>query len=254
MIKTKSNEAGNVLFLILIAVALFAALSYAVTQSSRSGGSGSEREQGIVNAAGLTQYASSIRTAILRMTINNVGIDNVNYKNPGDADYATEVGTDGSNFMYHPDGGGATFQLAPDNVLTTNATNTTAGDVDGEWHFRDGLSITDLGSTQSEVVAYLTDVTVGVCEELNRRYGIATGLDPNVAVYNIADAHVDETIATGTADNTNTTYIASGGGTAPGGTWPTALDGEPFGCFCNSGTSPCPANAQFVYYHTLVER
>ena len=65
----RDSERGNVLFLILIAVALFAALSYAVTQSSRSGGGDAGKETNLVNSAQLTQYPAGIRTAIVRMIV-----------------------------------------------------------------------------------------------------------------------------------------------------------------------------------------
>ena len=62
------DEFGNALFLILIAVALFAALSYAVTNSGRGGG-GIDREQNEILAAQLLNQAAAMRTQYQRLQI-----------------------------------------------------------------------------------------------------------------------------------------------------------------------------------------
>ena len=67
----RKSESGNVLFLILIAVALFAALSYAVTQSSRSGSSDASSEKSLVSSSVLTEYPAGVRTAIMRMIVSS---------------------------------------------------------------------------------------------------------------------------------------------------------------------------------------
>lgn len=67
-IRKSLSARGNALFLILIAVALFAALSYAVTSSGRGGG-GIDRERMELEVVELLQQASSMRTFIQKSQV-----------------------------------------------------------------------------------------------------------------------------------------------------------------------------------------
>ena len=62
------TSSGNALFLILIAVALFAALSYAVTNSGR-GGSGIDKERAEILASQIFQEVARLRSGILRLKV-----------------------------------------------------------------------------------------------------------------------------------------------------------------------------------------
>lgn len=68
----KSEENGNVLFLILIAVALFGALSYAVTRTTQGSGSGVDKEKQKLEVAEMQQQVSQIKFAIMRMQAQGI--------------------------------------------------------------------------------------------------------------------------------------------------------------------------------------
>jgi hypothetical protein len=60
------STGGNVLFLILIAVALFAALSYVITQSTRSGGGSMDREWIKMTQAQIDNISLTLSSTIIR--------------------------------------------------------------------------------------------------------------------------------------------------------------------------------------------
>ncbi len=79
----KCREEGNVLFLILIAVVLFAALSYAVTSSTRSGGDSISKDKAKSYAAAIVQHATTMRQAVMRLKLSNGCTDEtINFRNP----------------------------------------------------------------------------------------------------------------------------------------------------------------------------
>jgi len=189
-VDNRHAERGNVLFLILIAVALFAALSYAVTSSSRSGGGDANDETNLISSSTITQYPASVRTAMIRMQVTD-GVSNSEFEfNSPAGTGGTPVGayddcTAGFAFcVFHPDGGGATFVPGSADVMVSNAQE--------DWIFSSANEVQDIGRSSgtndtatdntAEVIAFLPGIKQGICQRINDQLGIAgipteTGID-----------------------------------------------------------------------------
>lgn len=210
------NEQGNALFLILIAVALFAALSYAVTQSGRGGG-GVDREQALISASQITQYGAGLRTTVTRMVITGSGATELEF----DSD-----GTDSANEVFHADGGGAVDQAPPTSAGT--ATTYTYMPTDGSvGHHITGVG-TDTAVSGQDVIVGVDGLSLAVCRAINTGLGLAA--TPTVEGTAVAMGTPLATAPSPTAANTFNSN-----------------SGEAFACVDNTGND-------YTYYHALVER
>lgn len=241
----RQGEQGNVLFLILIAVALFAALSYAVTQSTRSGGGDASDEGNLVNSAQITQYPASVRTSIVRMVIGGADVATLEFNAPSDFGNCTEVNGVQIRCVFHPDGGGATHQNAPGEIMTSGTS--------GGWRFNAENEINLIGRTSdtedspgadtADLIAFLPGVTNGICERINEELGITT------VAADITETGILFDSASDMVNEGSATSIGASGNTI-GGTDVPALDAQPFGCF----KQVVGAETVNVYYHVLIER
>ena len=240
---TRQSEKGNVLFLILIAVALFAALSYVVTQSTRSGGGSTEREKNILSSAQMTQYPTALRTSIIRMVLAGVSIENVKFDAPGSTAFNT---TSSSQLVFHPQGGGATFQQAP-------AELSASGNAALQWYYNANFDVPGIGIDGvggNDVIAFLPGVSQGICRQVNEELGVTisgtcTGtanlptIDTSVAIADVDD-QMDTTYTFPVIDRVNLQGNPTGSCTA--------FSRQASGCFFD-GT-----NTRYVFYSVLLER
>ncbi|PCJ99400.1 MAG: hypothetical protein COA45_05010 [Zetaproteobacteria bacterium] len=226
------REDGNVLFLILIAVALFAALSYAVTSSTRSSGGNTSGETDLISSAQITQYPAAVSTAIVRMVITGTGIDEIRFNRPSEF---TDLDVDDLG-VFHPSGGGATYIPAPADIMVSGSA--------GQWVFNAELEVPDIslaGVDGNDIIAYLIGVKRSICTRINREHGLGASI-PVLNADRSGD-YGDRMYDDGTTDYVmpviDVPDIDDGSG---------RFDGQPFGCFQNSG------GGDYVYYHVVVER
>lgn len=109
------RESGNVLFLILIAVVLFAALSYAVTQSSRLSGENSTKEKAQLKLSQAIDFVNDVQVAVTRLRASGCAEDQISFENSIAQFYVNpKAPADKSCHVFRPEGGNVVFQQIPD--------------------------------------------------------------------------------------------------------------------------------------------
>lgn len=196
----RQKEQGNVLFLILIAVFLFAALTYAAAFATRDPGSGAGEETNRVSGADLTQYAGFIENAIVRMTAtggcdeNTISFEHAPFDG-SNTDYVNPNAPAGfSCHIYHPQGGGVSdrsfagkdFEFTASRYLVDVGTTATAP------------------SERADLIAIL-EVPRAVCTEMNDRLDV-----PNPAGNPpVVDGHGEDDLFKGTYDGTDAVNLST---------------------------------------------
>ena len=226
------DEKGNVLFLILIAVALFAALSYAVTSSTRSSGGNQNKETNLISSAQITQYPASVSTAIFRSIVSGTAVSELRFNRP------SEFGTLDSTSIgvFHPSGGGATYNPAPADIMVSGSA--------GQWMFNGDLEVPDIGISGAggnDIIAYLVGIKQAICSKINEEHGLGSSIP-------VLDADRSALYTTRMYDDGSNDYVLPTSDQPDIDDGSGSFDGQPFGCFQNAGGS------DYIYYHVVVER
>ncbi|MBL4589578.1 MAG: hypothetical protein JKY11_05820 [Alphaproteobacteria bacterium] len=158
------NEAGNVIVLILIAVALFGALTFTLSRSMQGGNSDE------LNAAQLQQYTSEILTyaavaenVVNQMAFDGTAIDEIDPILPSDGAFNTAPNI---KKLFHVSGGGLNYKPAkePPFALVSPAPTTQSA-----WVVSNVTNVEWTPSTANDIILTAFGIEEGICAEINKK-------------------------------------------------------------------------------------
>lgn len=223
------DQSGNVLFYILVAVALLAALAYAVSQGSRTTTSGLSAEQARLQAAAIIEYGNALSQAVTQLKLRGYKETDISFENSVVSGYTNADCSEDACRVFALDGGGVSWQSVPENAMASTSS---------EWRIGAQMAVKDIGTTCtsascSELLAFALDIKPAVCEQINTRLGLAS---PEVTP---VDADADYAKFTGSYS-----YVSTIGGVAGSAD----LAGRSAGCFFST------ADNIYIYYQVLIAR
>lgn len=220
------RTSGNVMFMILIAVVLLAALTYAVTKSD-SGGTAMTQERASVYSDQLASFGLDLKRATENMTRAGISETAISFAHPNLTGYGTPDTTP-KNEVFNIAGGGVGY-VAP-------AANVNDG---SQWEFTGSSAAPGVGDDATpDLMVVFPHLAEPICRAYNKKagYALETAIptDTGDCVYD-------------TTKRYNGTFPTSGINTMDAGTFRSPA---PMACVaCGSGVS-----TTYNAYYVLLER
>lgn len=182
------NAAGNIIFIILIAIALFGGLSFALTKGFQGANETRiTKQQAKAAATAIIKYGTDIQLAISRMQLNNdCSEEQISFERaPFDGSDTLYVNpnspTDFSCHVFHPNGGGISYQVPSKDWLDD------AQSAQGDFGYQVFVSecVNSIGSSgtgtscnaegndvpYSELVFFTPYLKLDICNSINKLLG-----------------------------------------------------------------------------------
>lgn len=162
MPKHRQNESGNIMFIILIAIALIGVLTAVISNSGNNDNNGIDNESLVIRVSEVQRYASELERGINYIMQNRVSESDIRFAIPTDTTNTTGYGdlaadTTPEDQMFHPNGGAANYRDPPNDIQSTVSA----------WEFYGGTRIPGVGTNRADLIAVLPNVTLQFCNRIN---------------------------------------------------------------------------------------
>lgn len=234
------TECGNVLILILIAIALIGILTMTVMRSSVTDADAVAPEQARIVATQVLSQARGLEQAVKNLLNQGCSEQTLNFDNPIVAGYANGAApSDDSCDVFNSKGGGLLWPTPPSQANDGSDWRILAGNAVG------GVTLTDDGACASgciDPMIVLPNVTLAVCQQLNILSGVTT---------EITTPPVDAGDVDGTTKFVGVSAAGIGTAVLDAGN---VLNAHPTGCFEATTVDSVAAAGTYWFYHVLIVR
>ena len=170
------NQNGSVFFYIIIAIALLASLSYAVSQGNRGNTSTITQSQAQTAAREIIDFGNAIATATQKLSLRGFDVTDLDFGNDLYLDYNNDpLNNDNNNctddacrvFALASDGGGGVSpRLFDDYALEDETTPTPSTALPGHVSFRP-VSVNSIGTAEPDLVMEIHSLKPEICKQIN---------------------------------------------------------------------------------------
>lgn len=159
------NERGNALIYVLIAIVLFAALSFTLSrQTDTSETSFMDSSEVEILANRLINYSAQTESVINQMTFGGTIVANLDFTRPGETGFNAGTAAGNINKVYHPQGGGLNAGEFPAKVA-----GTASGVVDPGWYLGRFNNIEWTATTADDVLLTAFNIREDICAKINQK-------------------------------------------------------------------------------------